>query len=456
MEEIINLIAEKKFSLVTEILDEINSVDIANFLETLDNDRLLIVFRLLKTDAAAEVFSYVSPEKQREIIESASDKEITSIVNELFIDDTVDIIEAMPANVVKKILRSAKPEKRELINKFLRYPDKSAGSIMTPEYLDLREGMTIEQALARIRKIGEYKETINVCYVTDPTRRLKGVVSIKDVLLAQPDTKVDEIMTVSIVSVDTHTPQEEASHTIRKYDLISLPVVDGENRIVGIITIDDILDVIDDEATEDFEIMAAITPNDKPYLKTSVWKIWLNRVPWLLILMISATFTGLIINANEETLNMPIIGIILTGCIPMLMDTGGNAGSQASVTVIRGIALGEVQFKDTLKVIWKELRVSLLLGITLSAVCFGKLMLIDKLYAVENGYLIAAVVCVTMLVTVVIAKIIGCTLPLIAKKCRLDPAVVASPFITTIVDAVSLMIYCGIAVAVLGKIYTGI
>ena len=249
MEEIINLIAEKKFSLVTEILDEINSVDIANFLETLDNDRLLIVFRLLKTDAAAEVFSYVSPEKQREIIESASDKEITSIVNELFIDDTVDIIEAMPANVVKKILRSAKPEKRELINKFLRYPDKSAGSIMTPEYLDLREGMTIEQALARIRKIGEYKETINVCYVTDPTRRLKGVVSIKDLLLAQPDTKVDEIMTVSIVSVDTHTPQEEASHTIRKYDLISLPVVDGENRIVGIITIDDILDVIDDEAT---------------------------------------------------------------------------------------------------------------------------------------------------------------------------------------------------------------
>ena len=221
-------------------------------------------------------------------------------------------------------------------------------------------------------------------------------------------------------------------------------------------TIDDILDVIDDEATEDFEIMAAITPNDKPYLKTSVWKIWLNRVPWLLILMISATFTGLIINANEETLNMPIIGIILTGCIPMLMDTGGNAGSQASVTVIRGIALGEVQFKDTLKVIWKELRVSLLLGITLSVVCFGKLMLIDKLYAVENGYLIAAVVCVTMLVTVVIAKIIGCTLPLIAKKCRLDPAVVASPFITTIVDAVSLMIYCGIAVAVLGKIYTGI
>ena len=362
----------------------------------------------------------------------------------------------MPANVVKKILRSAKPEKRELINKFLRYPDKSAGSIMTPEYLDLREGMTIEQALARIRKIGEYKETINVCYVTDPTRRLKGVVSIKDLLLAQPDTKVDEIMTVSIVSVDTHTPQEEASHTIRKYDLISLPVVDGENRIVGIITIDDILDVIDDEATEDFEIMAAITPNDKPYLKTSVWKIWLNRVPWLLILMISATFTGLIINANEETLNMPIIGIILTGCIPMLMDTGGNAGSQASVTVIRGIALGEVQFKDTLKVIWKELRVSLLLGITLSVVCFGKLMLIDKLYAVENGYLIAAVVCVTMLVTVVIAKIIGCTLPLIAKKCRLDPAVVASPFITTIVDAVSLMIYCGIAVAVLGKIYTGI
>ena len=326
MEEIINLIAEKKFSLVTEILDEINSVDIANFLETLDNDRLLIVFRLLKTDAAAEVFSYVSPEKQREIIESASDKEITSIVNELFIDDTVDIIEAMPANVVKKILRSAKPEKRELINKFLRYPDKSAGSIMTPEYLDLREGMTIEQALARIRKIGEYKETINVCYVTDPTRRLKGVVSIKDLLLAQPDTKVDEIMTVSIVSVDTHTPQEEASHTIRKYDLISLPVVDGENRIVGIITIDDILDVIDDEATEDFEIMAAITPNDKPYLKTSVWKIWLNRVPWLLILMISATFTGLIINANEETLNMPIIGIILTGCIPMLMDTEATLG----------------------------------------------------------------------------------------------------------------------------------
>lgn len=453
MKQIAELIDEKKFSLATTILNEINSVDIANYLEEVESDKLFIIFRLLKTDVAAEVFSYLSTEKQQDIIEAISDKEITTIIDELFIDDTVDIIEAMPANVVKKILKSAKSEKRELINKFLDYPEKSAGSIMTPEYLDLKEGMTIEQSLARIRKIGEFKETINVCYVTDQTKKLVGVLSIKDLLLAQPETVIDDIMTKNIVSVNTHTTQEEASHTIRKYDLISLPVVDGENRIVGIITVDDMLDVIDDEATEDFEIMAAITPNDKPYMKTSVWKIWLNRVPWLLILMISATFTGLIINANEETLNMPIIGIILTGCIPMLMDTGGNAGSQASVTIIRGIALGEIKFKDILKVVWKELRVSLLLGITLSVVCFGKLMLIDKLFMVENGYLIAGVVCSTMFLTIVIAKIIGCTLPLIAKKCRLDPAVVASPFITTIVDAVSLMIYCGIAVSILGKIY---
>lgn len=451
--EILELLQNKQISQITKILDETNNVDIATLLNDLDIQDAIKVFRLLKTDDAAEVFSYLPPDKQQEIIEIISDKEINNIVEELFLDDTVDLIEAMPANVVKKILKSTKPEKRAEINKFLAYPDNSAGSIMTPEFLDLRLGMTVNQSLERIRKIGDYKETVNCCYILDSTKHLVGVLTIKELLLAKPDTVVDTIMETNVIFTSTHTDQEEVSSIIKKYDLLSIPVVDAEERMVGIVTIDDIIDVIEDEATEDIQKMAAITPTDTPYLKTPAWRIWLNRVPWLLLLMISATFTGLIINANEETFNLPVVGIILTGCIPMIMDTGGNAGSQASVTVIRGIALGEINIKDIFKVIWKELRVAFLLGATLMVACFGKLMLIDQLYKVENGFIIAIVICLTIFCTIMIAKFIGCTLPLIAKVCHLDPAVVASPFITTIVDAVSLSIYCSLAIAILGNLY---
>lgn len=451
--EILELLHSKQISLIVKILDETNNVDIATLLNDLNEQDAIKIFRLLKTDDAAEVFSYLSSESQQKIIESISEKEISGIIEELFLDDTVDIIEAMPANVVKKILKSAKTEKRAEINKLLAYPTDSAGSIMTTEYLDLKLGMTVNQALERIRKIGDYKETVNCCYILDSTKRLIGVLSIKELLLAMPDIVVDSIMKTNVISVFTHTDREEASSVIKKYDLLTIPVIDEEKRMVGIITIDDIIDVIDDEATEDIQKMAAITPSDTPYLKTSVWRLWLNRVPWLLLLMISATFTGLIINANEETLNLPIVGIILTGCIPMIMDTGGNAGSQSSVTVIRSIALGEISLKDIFRVIWKELRVAILLGMTLMLACFCKLMLIDRLYNIDNGFIVALVICSTVFLTILIAKFIGCVLPLLAKACRLDPAVVASPFITTIVDAVSLSIYCSLSILILGNLY---
>ncbi len=451
--EISELLQNKQFGKITDLLDDTNNVDIASILETIEQSDAIKIFRLLKTDDAAEVFSYLSPEKQQDIIEIISEKEINNIIEELFLDDTVDLIEAMPANVVKKILKSAKPEKRAEINKFLAYPENSAGSIMTPEYLDLRLGMTTTQSLERIRKIGDYKETVNSCYVLDATKHLIGVLSIKELLLANPETVIDEIINTNVIFTTTHTDREEVSLLIKKYDLLSIPVVDEEERMVGIITIDDIIDVIVDETTEDIQKMAAITPTDTPYLKTSVWRIWLNRVPWLLLLMISATFTGLIINKNEETLNLPVIGIILTGCIPLLMDTGGNAGSQASVTIIRSLAIGDVKIKDIFKVMWKEFRVSILLGLTLVVACFAKLMLVDQLFKVENGYMVAIVICITMFFTILLAKIIGCTLPIIAKCLKLDPAVVASPFITTIIDALSLSIYCALAITILGNLY---
>jgi len=451
--EILQLLRDKKYSQVTDILDNTNNVDIALLLEDIPLQDAIRIFRLLKTDDSAEVFSYLNQQTQLNIIKIISDTELTNIIEDLFLDDTVDIIESMPANVVKKILKVTKPEQRAQINKLLAYPDNSAGSIMTPEFLDLRLGMTTQQALERIRKIGDYKETVNSCYVLDSTKHLIGVLSIKELLLSTPDTLIDSLMTTNVIYTFTQIDREEVSSLIKKYDLLSIPVVDEEKRMVGIITIDDIIDVIEDEVTEDIQKMTAITPTDTPYLETSIWRIWLNRVPWLLLLMISATLTGLIIQQHEETLNLPIIGIILTGAIPMLMGTGGNAGSQASVTIIRSIAIGEVKFKDILKVIWKELRVSLLLGATLMIACFGKLMLVEQLYAIENGYMVALVICVSMFFTIVFAKLIGCTLPLLAKVAKLDPAVVASPFITTIIDAVSLTIYCQLALTILGNLY---
>jgi len=449
---IIDLIHNKQFARATEILDNINNIDIASLIESIVIEDAIRIFRLLKKDDAAEVFSYLSSEVQLNIIEMISDSELTNILDDLFLDDTVDILETMPANIVKKILKLAKPEKRDAINKLLTYKPYSAGAIMTPEFLDLRLGMSIQQSLDRIRTIGNYKETVNSCYILDSTKHLVGVLSIKELLLSSPEIIVDDIMTTNLIYTTTNVDQEKVSLLIKKYDLLSIPVVDDDKRMVGIITIDDIIDVIDEETTEDIQKMAAITPTDTPYLQTSVWKIWLHRVPWLLLLMISATFTGIIIKNNEETLNLPIIGIILTGAIPMLMDTGGNAGSQASVTIIRSLALGEIKLKDIIKVLWKEFRVSLLLGITLMCACFIKLILIDNLHSIPNGYTTAIVICISMFFTVMLAKLIGCTLPIIAKAIKLDPAVVASPFITTIIDAISLTIYCQLAISILGNI----
>jgi len=361
----------------------------------------------------------------------------------------VDLLEEMPANVVKRLLAQSDSETRSYINEVLKYPKDSAGSIMTIEYVSLRASMSVEEAFDRIRRTAIDKETIYNCYVTDETNRLIGLVSAKDLMLAEKQAAVGEIMEENVIYVKTTDDKEDVARKISNYGFLAIPVVDHEMRLVGIVTVDDAMDVLQEENTEDIAKMAAITPTDKPYLKTGVFSIWKNRVPWLLVLMVSATFTGLILNTYEARLNA--ISAMLFACVPMIMDTGGNAGSQASVTVIRALALGELETRDILKVVWKEFRVSLLLGVTLAATCFCKLMLIDNLLFGFDGYTPArcAVVSVALMFTVTVAKLVGCMLPLIAKKCRLDPAVVASPFITTIVDAVSLVLYCSLAVAVL-------
>lgn len=451
-DEIIHLVSEKKFALLKPLLSEKNPADIALILEDLKESDVALVFRILPKELAADTFVEMSSDLKKFLIASLNDIELKEIMDELFLDDTVDLIEEMPANVVKRIIAQSDNETRQYINQLLNYPKDSAGSIMTIEFVSLKPNMTVSQAFDRIRKTGIDKETIYTCYVTDEKNKLVGVVTAKNLLLEKPDTLIESFMQENIIYADTHTDQEQVASLFSKYGFLAIPVVDGEHRLVGIVTVDDAMFIMQEETSEDMAIMAAVTPSDKPYLKTSVWKLFLNRMPWLLILMVSATFTGLIISMNEETLNMPIYGIILTACIPMLMDTGGNAGSQASVTIIRGIALNEIQFKDVFRVCWKEIRVSILLGATLSVACFGKLMAIDKLWAVENGLIVAFVICLSMFITIVIAKIIGCMLPILAKKIRLDPAVVASPFITTIVDALSLSIYCGIAVSVLGML----
>ncbi len=449
-EQILELLENKKFQQLKNYLNEILPEDLAAILEELKADinkeEISLLFRLLSKELAADTFIEMDSDTQELLIQAFSDKELKEVLDNIFLDDTVDIIEEMPANVVKRILQQSTPEMRVMINTILKYPQDSAGSIMTIEYVSLKKDMTVDQAFKKIRSVGVDRETVYTCYVTDKYRKLLGLVTVKDMLLADTDTEIGSLMETNIVSINTLEDKEEVGKTFSKYHFMALPVVDQEERLVGIVTYDDAMEVIQEENEEDFSKMAAITPSDKPYLKTSVWRLWLNRVPWLLILMISATFTGIIISKNEATL---AFSITLTACIPMLMDTGGNAGSQASVTVIRGIALGEVAFKDTVKVLWKEIRVSVLLGATLSAACFAKLMLIDRLYNQPNGYMVAFVVCLAMFITIVIAKIIGCCMPLIAKKCKLDPAVVASPFITTIVDALSLMVYCAIAIAIL-------
>lgn len=436
------LLENKKYTSLRDILLTMQPVDIAALFEELYPQKLSLLFRLLPKDAATETFVEMNSELQEDLILSFSDRELKDVLDELYMDDTVDIVEEMPANIVKRILAQANPEARKLINEMLKYPEDSAGSIMTTEYVDLYPNMTVADAIDHIRQTGVDKETINVCYVTNKSRQLIGEVSIRTLIISKADSRVEDIMTTNTISVPTVEDQENVAHVFTKYGCIVVPVVDSENRLVGIVTVDDAMDVMRDEATEDIDKMAAITPSDTPYLKLSTFEIYKSRIPWLLILMISATFTGSIITHFQDSLSSYLV---LAASIPMLMDTGGNCGSQASVTVIRGISLHEIKFSDTLKVLWKEVRVSLLCGITLAVINFLKLAFLDKV-----PFQIAAVICITLVFTVFVAKLVGCSLPILAKKIGFDPAVMASPFITTIVDALSLFIYFKMAGIILG------
>lgn len=441
-EEILALLEEKKYSELKNLLSEMNEADIAAVLKELPQEKLPLLYRILPKELAAEVFVNMDSDAQEFLIRAFSDNELREVLDELYVDDAVDIIEEMPATVVKRILMHTDPEVRKSINEILQYPEDSAGSLMTIEYVDLKKYMTVEDAFTRIRRTGVDKETIYICYVTDENRKLLGIVTVKDLLLSEKSAKIFEIMDTNIISANTLEDKEIVAEKFRKYDLLALPVVDQENRLVGIVTIDDAMDVLQDENTEDIEKMAAITPTDKPYLKMSVFETWKKRFPWLLLLMVSATFTGKIITHFEDALQSYVI---LTAFIPMLMDTGGNCGGQSSVTIIRGLSLGDITFRDTFRVIWKEFRVAFLCGVTLALVNFVKMLLIDRV-----GVMVAAVVCLTMVLTIILAKFIGCTLPILAKRMHLDPAVMASPFITTIVDALSLLIYFRVASMILG------
>ena len=442
-ERIYNLIEQKDIvNLKLELL-KLNEADIAEILDEIDdNEKRIRIFRLLPKTIAADVFADLDLDNQQNIITSLSMKEAGTILDNLFADDAVDLIEEMPANIVTKLLKNTTKETRADINFLLKYPVNSAGSIMNTAYIDLKENITVNQAIEKLRKEKEDTETLNICFVLDKERKLKGAIFLKDLLFNKPETLIKDIMETKVLYVNTYDDQEEVANSFSKYDVNTMPVVDSENRMVGIITIDDIVDIMEQEATEDIEKMAAISPTDKPYMKTSVFETWKKRIPWLLLLMISATFTGKIIQTYEEALASYVI---LTSFIPMFMDTGGNAGGQASVTIIRGISLKEIEFKDILKIMWKEFRVAILTGITLAAANFIKLLVIDKV-----NMSIASVVCLTLIITIIFAKIVGCTLPLLAKKVGFDPAVMASPFITPIVDALSLITYFQIATILLG------
>lgn len=435
------LLDNKQYLEARREIAEMNPVDIAALIEEFPENERTRIFRFLPKALAADAFSYLPIELEQDIIINLSDREAGLILANLNADDAADLIDEMPANVVKKLLATADPETRRDINHLLQYPDDSAGSIMTVEFMDFKEGYTVDQSLRKIRQEGIDKETINTCYILSPHRRLVGAVSLRRLLLSDPVETMRNIMEDHVISVNTKMDQEEVAQLFQKYDFTALPVVDSENRLVGIITVDDIIDILQQETTEDMEMMAAITPTDKPYMKTGVIETWKKRIPWLLLLMISATFTGKIISAYETALASYVV---LTAFIPMFMDTGGNAGSQASVSIIRGLSLNEIAYSDTLKIVWKELRVGLLIGITLALANFVKLLILDRVTVP-----IAAVVCITLVVTVIFAKIVGCFLPILAKRLGFDPAVMASPFITTIVDALSLIIYFRIACIIL-------
>lgn len=446
-EKILELLEARKFGELKGLLSEINPADLVVNFEAIPKNKQILVFRILPKELAAETFVEMDSDMQMLLISAFSDKEIHDILAELFVDDAVDIIEEMPASVAKRILKQADAQTRRDINQILAYRDDSAGSVMTTEYFDLKKDMSVADAFSRIRKIGLDRETIYTCYVTDSRRKLIGVVTAKDLLLARPDQLIDEIMEENVISVMTSDDKETVIQLFDKYDMLALPVVDAENRLIGIITVDDAIDVMQEETTEDIEKMAAITPTDKTYLKTGVFETVKARIPWLLFLMLTATFTGWIISAFESALAAQAA---LIAFIPMIMNTGGNSGSQSSVTVIRAMSLGDVEFKDCIRVFFKEFRVSIICGAILSVVNFGKIMLLDNLVMGSGvSWLVALVVSLTILSTVVFAKIVGCLLPIFAKKIRLDPTVMASPFITTLVDTVSLLIYFTIACAIL-------
>ncbi len=440
--EIIELIKEKKFIEIRNNFVSMNEVDIAEILNALNTHDALLLFRLLPKDMAVEVFANINPTKQRKILTAISDEEIKDIVEDLFFDDMIDIIEEMPAHIVNKILKFAKEEERKLVNQFLNYPEESAGSLMTIEYVELREHMTVGESMDLIKKAGIRKETIYNCYITTDERVLVGVITLKKLVTSNENLVVSDIMETEVIKVNTHSDQEEVANIFRRYGFIALPVVDYENRLTGIITVDDVMRVIEQEATEDFQVMAAMSPTEEEYIGASVWSLAKNRLPWLLFLMVSATFTGRIMSKYEDILtSIAVLGTF----VPMLMDTGGNSGSQSSTLIIRGLATGDISVNDGLKVLWKEFRISLTLGTILAFTNFSRLMLLEKV-----GFTIAFTVSVTLIVTVVLAKIVGGILPIIAKKLNMDPAIMAGPLITTIVDALSLVVYFAIASNIIG------
>ncbi len=442
VEVIRELLETKQYTSLRQKIADMNTADIAVVMEEMEEEELLKIFRILPKSMAADVFSYLEVDSQQYIITRLSEREAGNIIDNLMADDATDLLEEMPANVVKKLLASASAETRRDINHLLQYPEDSAGSIMTVEYVDLKENMTVEDAIARIRQVGLDSETINICYVLDSTRKLLGTVALRYLLISPSDAVIGEIMHENVVYVNTMMDQEEVARAFQKYDFTAMPVVDNEERLVGIITVDDIVDILQEEATEDIEMMAAMMPSDKPYMKMGILEIAKQRMPWLLLLMISATLTGSVLTKFENAL---LAYSALLAYIPMLMGTGGNAGGQTSVTIIRGLSLNEIEFEDAFRVIWKEVRIAVVCGVILAGANFLKLLWFDKV-----GIMVAAVVCLTLVIVVLLAKVVGCVLPILAKKIGFDPAVMASPFITTILDVLSLLVYFQIATVLLG------
>ena len=442
VEQIRELLGKGHYTRLRQVITELNDADIADYLEEMEEEEVIKIFRILPKDKAADVFSYLEIDQQQSVITSLSDKDAGRIIDNMMSDDAKELMEEMPANVVKRLIANTSADTRKAINHLMRYPEDSAGSVMTVEYMDLKEHQTVAEAIQRIRKVGVDSETINICYVLDNTRTLVGTVALRYLLLSEPDAIIGDIMHRNVIAIHTQMDQEEVARQFKKYEFTAMPVVDNEDRLVGIITVDDVVDILEEETTEDIEKMAAVMPSDKPYLRMTVLDAYKKRIPWLLLLMISATFTGSIITSFENELSRYVV---LTAFIPMLMDTGGNAGGQASAIIIRGISLEEIEFGDWLMVIWKEIRTAVLCGLTLSVCNFVRLMLFDQV-----GVQVAFVVCLTLLMAVIVAKMVGSTLPMLAKKIGLDPAVMASPFITTIVDAISLLIYFRVAEIVLG------